>query len=185
METKHVASRLTEVPMIEPDSVRKLRQLRERGWGAKRIARELGALVSVEGRGKVAVVTGGGSGVMEAANRGAFESDGPSAAFGVKAGRPVNAYASRGLDFAFDNFATRKMALRRGAMGFVYFPRASGARDDIFEVLMLMQSGAMPRTSQLGCRHSTGVPRKAAKGACLKQMAISLLCCARCLPVRT
>jgi transposase len=42
METKHVASPLTEVPMIEPDSVRKLRQLRERGWGAKRIARELG-----------------------------------------------------------------------------------------------------------------------------------------------
>jgi len=112
------------------------------------IARELGALVAGEGRGKVAIVTGGGPGIMEAANRGAFEAGGPSAGFNITLPHEQNPnpYATKGLEFTFENFATRKMALRHGAMGLVYFPGGFGTMDELFEVLTLMQTGKMPRT---------------------------------------
>ncbi len=113
-----------------------------------RIARDLGALVAAEGGGKVAIVTGGGPGIMEGANRGAFEAGGPSAGFNITLPREQNPnpYATKGLEFSFENFATRKMALRHGAMGLVYFPGGFGTMDELFEVLTLMQTGKMPRT---------------------------------------
>jgi uncharacterized protein (TIGR00730 family) len=113
-----------------------------------RVAQELGALVATEGGGKVAIVTGGGPGIMEGANRGAFEAGGPSAGFNITLPheqRP-NPYATKGLEFTFENFATRKMALRHGAMGLVYFPGGFGTMDELFEVLTLMQTGKIPRT---------------------------------------
>lgn len=111
------------------------------------IARELGALVAREGGGRVAMVTGGGPGIMEGANRGAFEAGGPSVGFNIILPHEQNAnpYATPGLEFSFENFATRKMALRRGAMGLVYFPGGFGTMDELFEVLTLMQTGKMPR----------------------------------------
>ncbi|NNN05314.1 MAG: TIGR00730 family Rossman fold protein [Elusimicrobia bacterium] len=112
-----------------------------------RIARELGALVAREGGGRVAMVTGGGPGIMEGANRGAFEAGGPSVGFNIILPHEQNAnpYATAGLEFSFENFATRKMALRRGAMGLVYFPGGFGTMDELFEVLTLIQTGKMPR----------------------------------------
>jgi len=112
------------------------------------IARDLGALVASAGGGKVALVTGGGPGIMEAANRGAFEAGGPSVGFNIKLPKEQdpNPYATKGLEFTFENFATRKMALRHGAMGLVYFPGGFGTMDELFEVLTLMQTGKMPRT---------------------------------------
>jgi uncharacterized protein (TIGR00730 family) len=112
-----------------------------------RIARELGALVAQEGGGKVAVVTGGGPGIMEAGNRGAFEAGGPSVGYNIKLPHEqgLNPYATRELEFTFENFATRKMALRHGAMGLVYFPGGFGTMDELFEVLTLMQTGKMPK----------------------------------------
>ncbi len=111
------------------------------------IARELGALVAREGGGRVAMVTGGGPGIMEGANRGAFEAGGPSVGFNIVLPHEQNAnpYATPGLEFSFENFATRKMALRRGAMGLVYFPGGFGTMDELFEVLTLIQTGKMPR----------------------------------------
>ncbi len=111
------------------------------------VARDLGALVAREGGGRVAMVTGGGPGIMEAANRGAFEAGGPSVGFNIVLPYEQNAnpYATPGLEFSFQNFATRKMALRRGAMGLVYFPGGFGTMDELFEVLTLMQTGKMPR----------------------------------------
>jgi uncharacterized protein (TIGR00730 family) len=111
------------------------------------IARELGGLIAQEGGGKVAVVTGGGPGIMEAGNRGAFEAGGPSVGYNIKLPHEqgLNPYATRALEFTFENFSTRKMALRHGAMGLVYFPGGFGTMDELFEVLTLIQTGKMPR----------------------------------------
>ena len=109
------------------------------------IARELGALIATEGGGKVAVVTGGGPGIMEAGNRGAFEAGGPSVGYNIKLPmeQGLNPYATPELEFTFEHFATRKMALRHGSMGLVYFPGGFGTMDELFEVLTLMQTGKM------------------------------------------
>ncbi|MFI5345689.1 MAG: TIGR00730 family Rossman fold protein, partial [Elusimicrobiota bacterium] len=112
------------------------------------VARDLGALIAREGGGKVAVVTGGGPGIMEGGNRGAFEAGGPSVGYNIKLPmeQGLNPYATRELEFTFDNFSTRKMALRHGSMGLVYFPGGFGTMDELFEVLTLIQTGKMPRT---------------------------------------
>jgi uncharacterized protein (TIGR00730 family) len=93
------------------------------------------------------IVTGGGPGIMEAANRGAFEAGGPSVGYNIilDQEQSLNRYATPGLDFEFEHFATRKMALRHGAMGLVYFPGGFGTMDELFEVLTLMQTRKMPR----------------------------------------
>ncbi len=111
------------------------------------IAREFGRIVAEEGGGEVAVVTGGGPGIMEAANRGAFEAGGPSVGYNILLDKEqgLNKYATPGLDFEFENFATRKMALRHGSMGLVYMPGGFGTMDELFEVLTLMQTRKMKK----------------------------------------
>lgn len=111
------------------------------------LARRFGALVAEKGGGLVAVVTGGGPGIMEAANRGAFEAGGPSVGYNIilEHEQSANAYLTKGLDFEFQNFATRKIALRHGSMALTYFPGGFGTMDELFEVLTLMQTGKMPR----------------------------------------
>ncbi|MEK9144260.1 MAG: TIGR00730 family Rossman fold protein, partial [Elusimicrobiota bacterium] len=111
------------------------------------IARRLGAIVAENGGGEVAIVTGGGPGIMEAANRGAFEAGGPSVGYNIKLDKEqgLNPYVTAGLDFEFQNFSTRKMALRHGAMALVYFPGGFGTMDELFEVLTMMQNRKMAR----------------------------------------
>jgi uncharacterized protein (TIGR00730 family) len=111
------------------------------------IARDLGGLIAREGGGKVAVVTGGGPGIMEGGNRGAFEAGGPSVGYNIKLPHEqgLNPYATRELEFTFENFSTRKMALRHGSMGLVYFPGGFGTMDELFEVLTLIQTGKMAK----------------------------------------
>ena len=111
------------------------------------IARELGALIAREGSGKIAVVTGGGPGIMEAGNRGAFEAGGPSVGYNIKLPfeQKPNPYATPELEFTFDHFPTRQMAMRHGSMGGVYFPGGFGTMYELFEILTLMQTGKMPK----------------------------------------
>lgn len=112
-----------------------------------RIAREFGALVAKAGRGKIAVISGGGPGIMEAANRGAFEAGGPSVGYNITltSEQNPNPYTTPGLGFTFEHFVTRKMSLRYGSMGLVYFPGGFGTLDELFEVLTLIHRGKMKR----------------------------------------
>jgi uncharacterized protein (TIGR00730 family) len=109
-----------------------------------------------------AVITGGGPGIMEAANRGACESSGNIASGksggsnvcniqGVSAGltislpheHTVNGFAERSLKFSY--FFSRKAMLTFAAEAYVFFPGGYGTCDELFSVLTLIQTGKIPR----------------------------------------
>lgn len=105
-------------------------------------AQTLGRLIAEAG---ATVITGGGPGIMEATNRGAFEADGESVGAGIElpfeAG--LNRYVNVGLEFRY--FFVRKMMFVKYACGFVFFPGGFGTLDELFEVLTLIQTGRMDR----------------------------------------
>ncbi len=110
------------------------------------IAREFGRIVSsacqVDGRCDYVVVTGGGPGIMEAANRGAH--DVGAKTIGLNIALPheqsPNAYITHGLGFDFHYFAIRKMHFMLRAKALVAFPGGFGTIDELFEALTLVQT---------------------------------------------
>lgn len=109
-------------------------------------ARELGRIITSQsqqgGRLEMVVITGGGPGLMEAANRGAHEAGGKSIGLNIvlpMEQRP-NSYITPELSFQFHYFAVRKMHFLLRARALVAFPGGFGTLDELFETLTLIQT---------------------------------------------
>ena len=111
-------------------------------------AREFGAIVAQynatqeKNSNKLHICTGGGPGIMEAANRGAFEAGDETIGFNISLPREQhpNPYISQGLSFRFHYFALRKMHFMLRARAIVAYPGGFGSFDELFEVLTLIQT---------------------------------------------
>jgi len=106
---------------------------------AEEVGRQLAKL-------KFTTITGGGPGIMEAANKGAFEAGGESAGLNIQLPfeQRINPYVKK--EVAFYYFFTRKVMMTSPANAYIYFPGGFGTLDEFFEVVDYMELGQMPRS---------------------------------------
>jgi uncharacterized protein (TIGR00730 family) len=114
------SARIREGDPIYEQARQTARRFAERGW---------------------AVVTGGGPGVMEAANRGAQEGGGLSVGFNIELPHEQRSNGYIDLSLTFHHFYARKTMFVKVAEGFVVFPGGFGTADELFEALTLIQTG--------------------------------------------
>ena len=115
---------------------------------ARLVSEEGGALKPVHGQRDNVIATGGGPGIMEAANRGAHEAGAPSIGFNITlpGEQEPNAYSTPDLTFRFHYFAMRKMHLAMRARALAVFPGGFGTMDELFEILTLQQTRKVTTT---------------------------------------
>jgi uncharacterized protein (TIGR00730 family) len=113
------------------------------------VAREFAGLVARSGEGpddtRVTIMTGGGPGIMEAANRGTYDVDAPSIGLNITLPHEQhpNSYVSEELAFSVHYFAIRKLHFLLRARALVAFPGGFGTLDEVFETLTLVQTGTI------------------------------------------
>ena len=113
------------------------------------VAKEFAALVAKSGEGpddtRVTIMTGGGPGIMEAANRGAYETGAKSIGLNITLPHEQhpNSYISEDLAFSVHYFAVRKLHFLLRARALVAFPGGFGTLDEVFETLTLVQTGTI------------------------------------------
>ncbi len=131
-----------EQPNADPKGVARYQAAR----AFARIASERGGALAPRRRWRDNVIaTGGGGGIMDAANRGAQEAEAPTIGFniGLPREQEPNPYTTPELTFRFHYFAMRKMHMAMRANALVVFPGGFGTLDELFEILTLVQTRKM------------------------------------------
>ena len=118
-------------------------------------AYELGTHLGQQG---IPVVTGGASGIAEAANKGAFEQGGISVGLGMKVNgkQRMNRYVTRSMMFDFP--FTRKLILTAPSRAFVFYPGGLGTMHQLFEILTLIQTKKVPKVPVILVGHEFWEP---------------------------
>ncbi len=108
------------------------------------LTEQIAAMLTKHGYG---VISGGGPGIMEAANKGAFEAGGKSVGLGIEL--PFEAFENKYIDrdklLEFKYFFVRKVMFMKYAQGFIVMPGGFGTLDEFFEAVTLIQTGKIAR----------------------------------------
>ncbi len=153
-EARAILDQAVKALQPDPDDLKKQREVlrAERRLAKAKYydeAREFARLVSstcqVDGQCDYVVITGGGPGIMEAANRGAYEVNAKSIGLNITlpSEQAPNPYITPELCFQFHYFALRKMHFLLRAKALVIFPGGFGTLDELFDALTLRQTGRM------------------------------------------
>jgi uncharacterized protein (TIGR00730 family) len=145
---------LAALPEPRTDEERAVRERHQKQVHWYEQARQFARIVSERGGARAphdrwrdnVIATGGGPGIMQAANRGAWEVGAPSIGFNITLPleQQPNCFSTPELTFRFHYFAMRKMHLAMRANALVVFPGGFGTMDELFEILTLRQTGKAP-----------------------------------------